>query len=154
MLGYLRITKGYLRLIKGEPRGVAGEATPPRNDLYEFAGHACAFSGSGGRNQLLAGHASGGICWHFNHRLPHDHPRWKGMCGLLRPSKAHLTWNCPATADLRFGHRLPVNRAEERLFASAIGEFPPATPAVDLSDFVEALRDCLIEAMMIFLCRP
>ena len=40
-----------------------------------------------------------------------------------------------------------MNRAEERLFARAVAEFPPATPSLDLQGFGEELRDGVAELL-------
>ena len=104
---------------------------------------------SGGRAQILASHASGNSCWHFNHNggFPAGHRRWLCLCRASCLSRVHLAWACPCAADLRASHHLPTNRAEERLFARAVAEFPPATPSLDLQGFGEELRDGVAELL-------
>ncbi|CAE7774466.1 unnamed protein product [Symbiodinium sp. CCMP2592] len=122
---------------------------PPRNGVYLFRGHGVAASETGGRAQHLASFGSGGSCWHFNAggAFPADHRRWLCLCGESRPSRPHLTWACPVTQDLRVGHELPVNRAEEGLFAKEVVDFPPPTPALDLSDFLQELSEGASESL-------
>ena len=38
---------------------------------------------------------------------------------------------------------MSINRAEERLFAKDVGEFRPPTPAIDLTGFLDELREGL-----------
>ena len=61
---------------------------------------------------------------------PND-PKSKCMCGLVFPSRPHLVWNCPVTADLRCDIIPPQNRVEERLFARCISEMPAPPPVPD-----------------------
>jgi len=50
------------------------------------------------------------------------------MCGLMEPSRAHLTWACPQTSAYRTAAALdiPADRASERLFAPPLEAYPPA----------------------------
>ena len=91
-----------------------------------------AASESGGLAQIFASHASGNSCWHLNH------------------GGQFAAWCCSETRDLRESLQPPRDRAEERIFAKAVGEFPRATFALDIADFAcelqEALRKLLSEA--------
>ena len=76
-------------------------------------------------------HASvvtGGSCWFLNAagRYPADHLRWKCMCGASQNSRAHITWVCEHTADLRAGLAPPTDRAEECLFSKHVPILPVA----------------------------
>eukprot|EP00439_Symbiodinium_sp_Y106_P019262 s4837_g2.t1 len=50
------------------------------------------------------------------------------MCGLMEPSRAHLTWACSQTSAYRTAAALdiPADRASERLFAPPLEAYPPA----------------------------
>ena len=112
---------------------------------FVFKGHGQAFSESQGRPQQQAAVGTGASTWFLNAGGDFDpqHDRWRCICGKLRPSQAHLTWTCPATSDLRRNIRQPIDRAEERLLAIAVPEYPPATPGVAQEELVEEVAASL-----------
>ena len=57
------------------------------------------------------------------------------------PSRAHLTWACEATAQCRSGLEAPVHRAEERLYARGLPQWPPPPPGSDEQEFVAFLAE-------------
>ena len=65
------------------------------------------------------------------------------LCGLLQPSRPHLTWNCERTASTRPNLALPVDRCEERLFARPRREIPKPPIVLDVEGFVVELSEAL-----------
>eukprot|EP00435_Cladocopium_sp_Y103_P014019 s2909_g3.t1 len=61
--------------------------------------------------------------WHYNAGQAQGLTRC--LCGAREPSRPHLLWNCPSTADLRALCESPLDRAAERLLARVLPEFPP-----------------------------
>ena len=124
---------------------------PIEHHEYAFQGHRVC------RDEAVAPflrHASavtGGSCWFLNAggQQQLDHAGWHCMCGASQPSRAHITWACPHTADLRAGHRLPVNRAEERLFCTHVPSIPPAPHAVDLEGFAESCATAVLDRLQV-----
>ncbi|CAE7522837.1 unnamed protein product [Symbiodinium sp. CCMP2592] len=94
----------------------------------------------------LAAFGSVSSCWHYNagNHFAIENVWWKCLCGLLRPSRAHLLWTCAETSHLRFGLQLPQNRCEERPLERGVPEQPPAPPTLDpcgfFDDLVEELK--------------
>ncbi|CAE7488209.1 unnamed protein product [Symbiodinium sp. CCMP2592] len=117
---------------------------PGRHQDYYFDGLHTAIS-MGLRSVTLSALGAGSSCWHFNAGGNFDatHDRWRCLCGLRAPSRAHLLWNCEKTATLREGLQLPVDRCEERLLLRGAPEQPPPPPAVApqecFDDLVEAI---------------
>ena len=106
----------------------------PPDVVCHFAGHQQCFYDIGASLRLRqASLASGGSFWscNFGKRLLPNDPKSKCMCGLVFPSRPHLVWNCPVTADLRCDIIPPQNRVEERLFARCISEMPAPPPVPD-----------------------
>lgn len=92
--------------------------------------------------------ATGCSVWwkHHNARqLPEDDVRLACPCGRLKPSRAYLLWACPHTAELRPQVQAPQNRAEERLLAKVIAEYPaaPVVHPVDMHTAAVALLEAL-----------
>lgn len=85
------------------------------------------------RGTDLAACGAGNTCWYYNAggRFDDIHIRWQCLCGRLRPSRAHLLWNCDKTVHLRTGLRLPRDRCEERLLLHGVPEQPPAPAPLD-----------------------
>ena len=50
-------------------------------------------------------------------------------------------------SDIRGNIRMPSNRAEERLHAVAVPEFPPATPGIAQDELVEEVTASLRQAL-------
>ncbi|CAE7891678.1 unnamed protein product [Symbiodinium sp. KB8] len=61
------------------------------------------------------------------------------MCGGLEPSRPHIVWTCPSRSSLREPDLVPSNRAEERLFAKTVDEWPAPPVVLDEPGFVEDL---------------
>ena len=93
------------------------------------------------RSVTLAAMGAGHSCWHLNTggNFEVAHARWKCLCGLAHPSRAHLAWTCRCTAQFREGLRLPRDRCEERLLLHGVPEQPPAPSALDPEELFEAL---------------
>ncbi|CAE7304679.1 unnamed protein product, partial [Symbiodinium microadriaticum] len=85
--------------------------------------------------------ATGGSGWYHRHRIPTQrYAEVKCLCTLLWPSRPHLTWNCPRTAEHRRGLRGPTNRVEERLFGAPVPEYPAAPDGNQVPEMVQAMR--------------
>ena len=91
-----------------------------------------------------AAHATGGTGWHMAAKLQLP-PQLQTacMCGARNPSRPHLVWNCPQTEVLRGGIQAPGNRAQERLFAAPLGQYPAPPEPTDYSFFLNALSQHL-----------
>ena len=105
---------------------------PPRRGRVVAAGHKAVWKAAAARPFQLAALACGGTCWYYFslrrgalQRIPDC------LCGLAEPSRPHLLWCCPFTADLRARLELPVHRCEERLFAVLLPEEPPGPSTLD-----------------------
>ena len=61
------------------------------------------------------------------------------MCGTRSPSRPHLVWSCPQTEGLRWGIIRPDNRAQERLFAAPLVQYPAAPESREYHSFLTAL---------------
>ena len=57
----------------------------------------------------------------------------------LRPSRAHLAWQCPSARACCTSQLIATNRLQERLFGKAVAEVPPLPAVLDEADFVEDL---------------
>ena len=95
------------------------------------------------RAAIRGGHSVGS--YNAQGEFPKDHARWLCLCGLSRPSRAHLLWCCPRTEHLRATLRLSRDRCEERLLLQGVLEQPSAPPAIDHGDFYDTLvcKRCL-----------
>jgi hypothetical protein len=131
-----RVNQRYHREDPQLARGPDLPKPDPVNE-YAFAGHAAALATSQSRETRKAAAATGGTAWFYN--AGKLNARWQCLCGKSFPSRPHVTWACPDTADLRRGLRAPVDRAEERLFATHIAEIPPAPPPLDVDEFMDDL---------------
>ncbi|CAE7362760.1 gcs-1 [Symbiodinium sp. CCMP2592] len=96
--------------------------------------------------------ATGGTCWYYGamHALD-DKEHAVCTCGLTAPSRAHRSWVCADTADLRHGIPMPLNRAQERLMARESVEEPPAPVLVAPDELVAEVAEdlCLGESTLI-----
>ncbi|CAE7357806.1 unnamed protein product, partial [Symbiodinium sp. CCMP2592] len=88
---------------------------------------------------------SGGTTWHFEKSVGprRDQLHLRCLCGALRPSRAHLLWVCPSTADLRSGLDGPKHRGEERLLAKHLDEPPLPPPAVDAEGLIDEAAEAI-----------
>ncbi|CAE7228019.1 Ptchd3 [Symbiodinium sp. CCMP2592] len=140
-----RVQQSYHR-----PGNFAGglDLPAPGNLDYSFLGHKKVFEGASSLPQRRAAAATGGTVWHWTagSTLEHGDPRGLCLCGQWAPSRAHLTWKCEATAMCRAGVRQPRHRAEERLFACGLPQWPPAPVALDEEDFVEGIAEAVGKA--------
>ena len=98
------------------------------------------------RGADLAALGAGNSCWFYNAggNYEEHHSRWQCLCGLRRPSRAHLLWACDKTAHLRTGLRAPRDRCEERLLLLGVPEQPPAPAALDPGGFFEDLVEEIV----------
>jgi len=73
--------------------------------------------------------------WHFHpkNNFAEDDIHNFCACGGYRPSRPHYVWCCSNTAGYRSNLGVPTNRAEERLFARILPEYP-APPRVECLD--------------------
>ena len=76
-------------------------------------------------------------------KLSRDNEAAKCMCGKLFPSRAHLMWNCEHTLSFRVGLQPPLNRAEERLLACPLPEYPPPPSVLDYEGLAEQIADVI-----------
>ena len=124
---------------------------PPRRSHFDFSAHRIIHMSDTSLALHRAAAVSGGSFWYHkpaqSRQLPDHHPGELCMCGLKRPSRAHLTWSCEATQHLRHGVRAPTNRAEERLFTTHIKEFPPAPQASGVASFQQSVSQALDNAL-------
>eukprot|EP00435_Cladocopium_sp_Y103_P050304 s881_g15.t1 len=121
---------------------------PPAGRCY-FSGHQIVYEQAGGDPAFRkVAMATGASFWFFHagQQIPVGDARTQCLCGQTFPSRPHLLWNCPSTQDLRQNIEPPSHRAEERLLAKVLPEYPgptqslcaqPANPHVSL---LQALR--------------
>eukprot|EP00439_Symbiodinium_sp_Y106_P017651 s5566_g2.t1 len=88
--------------------------------------------------------ATGGSVWHLGARksIPSDRQS-RCLCGLLMPSRAHLTFACEATRDLRQALEAPSTRVNDRLMARESVEEPPPPHTVADAELGEELAEDL-----------
>ena len=134
-----RVKSSYHRGEAGLATGLNLEA-PSLGARFALAGHRLL-----GHSQSLgvrrAALATGGSGWYHRHRIPTQrYAEVKCLCTLLWPSRPHLTWNCPRTAEHRHGLRGPTNRVEERLFGAPVPEYPAAPDGNQVPEMVQAMR--------------
>ena len=134
-----RVKSSYHRGEAGLATGLNLEA-PSLGARFALAGHRLL-----GHSQSLdvrrAALATGGSGWYHRHRIPTQrYAEVKCLCTLLWPSRPHLTWNCPRTAEHRRGLRGPTNRVEERLFGAPVPEYPAAPDGNQVPEMVQAMR--------------
>ena len=96
------------------------------------------------RGADLAALGAGNSCWFYNAGGNYEEHHWQCLCGLRRPSRAHLLWACDKTAHLRTGLRAPRDRCEERLLLLGVPEQPPAPAALDPGGFFEDLVEEIV----------
>ena len=112
---------------------------PPAECRFALRGHQ--LLGKEGPLEIRrAAHATGGTGWHVAAKL-HLSPQLQVecMCGARNPSRPHLVWCCPQTEGLRKGIQRPDNRAQERLFAAPLPQYPAAPVSLDQNAVIEAL---------------
>ena len=73
-------------------------------------------------------------------------PRAVCLCGQTMPSRPHLVWQCSETTAHRSGIRPPCDRAEERLFARALPEYPIAPEGDAPADVQRQVADALLRS--------
>ncbi|CAE7276857.1 PDE9A [Symbiodinium sp. CCMP2592] len=113
---------------------------PLRSARFALEGHRLAVAAEPTREVRLAALGSGGSIWYHCKRLDVSSPDTTAcVCGLLQPSRAHLTWCCTSTTELRQSLALPSTRAGERLFAAEISEYPAAPAASDFEDLLQRM---------------
>ncbi|CAE7203874.1 PDE9A [Symbiodinium sp. CCMP2592] len=135
-----RTSRSLHRSAPGLATGLALPGPPPGSFL-RAEGH-CSVRASAETPALRrACLASGGSFWHLEPRYPR--PQQLCLCGLRTPSRAHLTWCCPQTSDLRREIVAPQHRAAERLFAFPGEEVPPPPPCFDSLEHVQELAEKL-----------
>ena len=100
-------------------------AAPALNQFVLAAGHKRVWRHAEAGPERQAAPASGCSYWHYNAKwFEAQTAKAECLCGLLQPSRPHLTWNCERTASTRPNLALPVDRCEERLFARPRREIP------------------------------
>ncbi|CAE7488539.1 gcs-1 [Symbiodinium sp. CCMP2592] len=113
---------------------------PLRSARFALEGHRLAVAAEPTREVRLAALGSGGSIWYHCKRLEMSSPDTTAcVCGLLQPSRAHLTWCCTSTTGLRQGLAPPSTRAGERLFAAEITEYPAAPAASDVENILQSI---------------
>ena len=90
---------------------------PDASQTYHLDGHHMVLAAESRDTNLAATGAGGSVGITMPGNFEESHARWTCLCGLSHPSWPHITWNCPSTLHLREHLALPVDRAEERLFA-------------------------------------
>lgn len=110
---------------------------------YYFLGHRKVFGYATSQSQRRAAAATGGSVWYWTagQKVDLDDSRCVCLCGQKAPSRAHLTWACDATAQCRSGVEAPVHRAEERLYARGLPQWPPPPPGGEEEEFVAFLAE-------------
>ena len=118
---------------------------PPQPYRAQFQGHKAVLNDKSSMYHRRAAFLSGGTTWFFNKAAPPArlHNRTRCLCGASRPSRAHLLWTCPNTADLRCGIALPTHRGEERLLSKHLREQPLPPPAVDEAGLIEEAAEAI-----------
>ena len=122
---------------------------PPPAYRVLFQGHKAVLKEQASVHHRRAAFLSGGTTWFFNKAAPAAslHNRTRCLCGASRPSRAHLLWTCPATADLRRDLESRAHRGEERLLSKHLREQPLPPPAVDEGGLVEEIAEIIQEEL-------
>ena len=120
---------------------------PVMQDLC-FAGHRQLFHQAPSLSVRRAAAGTGGSFWYWaaGSKIGPEDERSMCLCKAREPSRAHLTWTCPATAHLRGGLEVPTDRCEERLLAKPLPQWPPAPVCLDEQGFVEQLAEDALQA--------
>ena len=125
---------------------------PPAGHYCLFGGHLQSFEQAGIDKDIR--HASlfcGLSVWFLTagDRPTVADPRRLCMCGKAWPSRPHLLWQCPHTADLRGNFRAPRHRAEERLGACCFQELPRPPEVLDSAEKAATLKRLIRQAISI-----
>ena len=64
------------------------------------------------------------------------------------PSRAHLCWSCPSTAELRRSIAPPEHTAQERLFAVPLPELPAPPPVLGAEEVREELALVVLRGLL------
>ncbi|CAE7831617.1 unnamed protein product [Symbiodinium sp. CCMP2592] len=122
---------------------------PPKGFRIQLQGHKRVLADRTSIYNRRAAFLSGGTTWHFEKSVGprRDQQHHRCLCGALRPSRAHLLWACPSTADLRSNIAAPRHRGEERLLAKHIAESPLPPPAVDEAGLVDETAEAILTEM-------
>ena len=141
-----RVSRSLHREGEHLARGLDLEA-PSREARFDFQSHKAIHMSHVSNHVRRAAAVTGGSYWHFNPvtcaSVSDADPRARCLCGLSKPSRAHLTWACSGTAHLRQGLRPPSHRAEERLLAVDVGEYPPPPPETNLHKYQQDIKEAL-----------
>ncbi|CAE7363201.1 Pol, partial [Symbiodinium sp. CCMP2592] len=140
-----RVSQSMHRVLEdGVARGLELPA-PPRGFRIRLQGHKRVLADRSSLFHRRAAFLSGGTTWHFEKSVGprRDQLHLRCLCGALRPSRAHLLWVCPSTADLRSGLDGPKHRGEERLLAKHLDEPPLPPPAVDAEGLIDEAAEAI-----------
>ncbi|CAE7201710.1 pol [Symbiodinium sp. CCMP2592] len=121
---------------------------PPAHHVVLAQGHKKFFAQGADKRAFQTALATGCSAWsHFpKANLSIDDARATCMCGKKLPSRPHLGWNCDAVRHLRPG-LLPLDRAQERLFAVTTPEAPPPPAVAPMGDYINALQEMIQAAV-------
>ncbi|CAE7211986.1 unnamed protein product [Symbiodinium sp. CCMP2592] len=118
---------------------------PPAASFVRALGHRQAWKEAHDIESKRASFATGGSIWHCGKKLNlTDVSSRACTCGLLAPSRAHRTWVCPDTADLRRSIAMPLTRCQDRLMAVESCEEPPAPFAFANEELVSDTAEGLV----------
>lgn len=131
-----RVAVSLHRQGQGLAQGHALPGVAP-HALCIFEGHRQAYAHGDFVTKQIA-LASGCSGWHrcTKYKLPMP---CTCLCGDVEPSRPHIVWTCPSRTVLRDPNLIPSNRAEERLFAKTVPEWPPPPAVLDEPGFIEDL---------------
>ena len=112
---------------------------PPTECHFALRGHKL-LGREGPLETRRAAHATGGTTWRVAAKLHiPGQVQTTCMCEALNPSRPHLVWKCSHTENMRCGIPMPVDRAQERLFAAPLPPYPAAPSSLDQNAVVESL---------------
>ncbi|CAE7531982.1 unnamed protein product, partial [Symbiodinium microadriaticum] len=124
-------------------RATGLDLPPPSPGSHFYLNGRLSLLDSGGSVLNYATWTSGGTAWHYTagRKVDDNDAQSTCLCGLKWPSRPHLLWKCPSTADLRVGLTPPSHRAAERMLLLDLPEWPAAPRSIDPGGLLEELCD-------------
>ena len=119
---------------------------PPRGLLYPAQVQSHLYRTAISKVHMQTSLVTGASVWFaFPGKTPAPHADFsRCLCGKHMPSRPHLLWNCPATADLRTRLSLPTDTCQERLLAIPRHELPPPPFVISIEEDIQELAAAIL----------